>query len=47
MREYSDSSTLKGTGTVQQKLTWVKSDINRKLMISAWGLFYTLRGLGP
>jgi hypothetical protein len=37
-------------GTVQQKLTWVKSGINRKLMIwawAAWGLVYILRGLGP
>jgi hypothetical protein len=38
------------TGTVQRKLAWVKSGINRKLMIwawAAWGLFYILRGLGP
>jgi hypothetical protein len=37
-------------GTAQRKLTWVKSGINRKLMIwawAAWGLFYFLRGLGP
>jgi hypothetical protein len=37
-------------GTVQRKLKWVKSGINRKLMIwtwAAWGLFYILRGLGP
>jgi hypothetical protein len=37
-------------GTVQRKLTWVKSGINRKLLIwawAAWGLFYILRGLGP
>jgi hypothetical protein len=37
-------------GTVQRKLTWVKSGINRKLMIwacAAWGLFFILRGLGP
>jgi hypothetical protein len=37
-------------GTVQWKLTWVKSGINRKLLIwawAAWGLFYILRGLGP
>jgi hypothetical protein len=30
-------------GTVQQKLAWVKSGINRRLMIwawAAWGLFY-------
>jgi hypothetical protein len=37
-------------GTVQRKLTWVKSGIYRKLVIwawAAWGLFYILRGLGP
>jgi hypothetical protein len=34
-------------GTVQRKLTWVKSGINRKFMIGAWFLFYILRGLGP
>jgi hypothetical protein len=37
-------------GTVQRKLTWVKSGINRRLMIwawAAWGLFYILRVLGP
>jgi hypothetical protein len=37
-------------GSVQQKLTGVKSGINRKLMIwawAAWGLFDILRGLGP
>jgi hypothetical protein len=36
--------TLKGT--VQRKLTWVKSGINRKLLTwawAAWALFYILR----
>jgi hypothetical protein len=37
-------------GTVQRKLTGVKSGINRKLIIwawASWGLFYILRGLDP
>jgi hypothetical protein len=37
-------------GTVQRKLTWVKSGINRKLRAwawAAWGSFYILKGLGP
>jgi hypothetical protein len=41
---------LEFKGTVQRKLSWVKSGINRKLMIwawAAWGLFYTLRGISP
>jgi hypothetical protein len=45
---FSFVSYLKGT--VQRKLTWVKSGVNRKLVIwawAAWGLFYILRGLGP
>jgi hypothetical protein len=46
LRKHND--TFKGT--VQRKLTWVKSGINRKLMIwtwAAWGLFDILGSLGP
>jgi hypothetical protein len=37
-------------GTVQRKLTWVKSGINRQLMICqsvAWYFFLNLKSLGP
>jgi hypothetical protein len=50
MAQVGGQSNTKFKGTVQRKLTWVKSGIKGKLMIwasAAGGLFYILRGLGP